>query len=110
MAYRSDDHVWEHDENGYLEDFAAWNEQLATLIARTESLALTPEHWEVIHFLRQYYQDFEIAPAIRVLTRAIAKRLGAEKGNEAHLHGLFPGGPAKQACKIAGLPRPTGCI
>ncbi|WP_221930868.1 TusE/DsrC/DsvC family sulfur relay protein [Telmatospirillum sp. J64-1] len=110
MRYAYGDKSWPHDENGYLEHFESWDEDLAAVIAAAEDIILTPEHWEVLYFLRQYYADFEIAPAIRVLTKAVARRLGPEKGNEAHLRRLFPGGPAKQACKIAGLPRPTGCV
>ena len=61
-------------------------------------------------FLRDYYNEFQIAPAVRVLTKAIGKKLGPDKGNSQYLYELFPYGPAKQACKIAGLPKPTGCV
>ncbi|MDR2188262.1 MAG: TusE/DsrC/DsvC family sulfur relay protein, partial [Azonexus sp.] len=49
-------------------------------------------------------------PAVRVLTKAIGKKLGPDKGNSGYLYELFPYGPAKQACKIGGLPKPTGCV
>ena len=71
---------------------------------------LTENHWEVINFLRSYYEEYQIAPAVRVLTKAIGKKLGKDKGNSKYLYELFPYGPAKQACKYAGLPKPTGCV
>ena len=100
----------ETDEEGYLVDLNEWTEPAALELAKTENLELTESHWEVIHFLREYYNEFQIAPAVRVLTKAIGKKLGKEKGNSKYLYELFPYGPAKQACKIAGLPKPTGCI
>ena len=66
---------------------------------------MTPNHWEVVNFLREYYDEYQIAPAVRVLTKAIGKQLGPDKGNSKYLYELFPYGPAKQACKIAGLPK-----
>jgi len=71
---------------------------------------MTDQHWEVVNFLREYYDEYQIAPAVRVLTKAIGKKLGPEKGNSQYLYDLFPYGTAKQACKIAGLPKPTGCV
>jgi len=100
----------ETDEDGYLAQLDDWNEQVATVMARGDSLELTPAHWEVIHFLRDYYTEYQIAPAVRVLTKAIGKKLGADKGNSKYLYELFPYGPAKQACRYAGLPKPTGCV
>ena len=100
----------EVDEEGYLVDLNDWSEEAAEVLAKSENLELTENHWEVIHFLRDYYNEFQIAPAVRVLTKAIGKKLGKEKGNSKYLYELFPYGPAKQACKVAGLPKPTGCI
>ena len=100
----------ETDEEGYLTNLSEWNEAAAEIIAKTESIDLTEAHWEVINFLREYYDEYQIAPAVRVLTKAIGKKLGKEKGNSKYLYELFPYGPAKQACKIAGLPKPTGCV
>ena len=79
-------------------------------IATAENIDMTQNHWEVVNFLREYYNEYQIAPAVRVLTKAIGKKLGPEKGNSQYLYELFPYGPAKQACKIAGLPKPTGCV
>ena len=102
--------TYETDEEGYLVNLADWNEDVANAIAQAENVEMTPNHWEVVNFLRQYYDEYQIAPAVRVLTKAIGKQLGEEKGNSKYLYELFPYGPAKQACKIAGLPKPTGCV
>lgn len=110
MAYEFAGKTIEHDEEGYLADVNEWSPELADLIAKGDQLPLTPEHWEVINFLREYYAEYQIAPAIRVLVKAVKKAFGEEKGNNKYLYELFPYGPAKQACKIAGLPKPTGCI
>jgi tRNA 2-thiouridine synthesizing protein E len=64
----------------------------------------------VINFLREYFDEYKFAPAVRVLTKAIAKKLGNDKGNSRYLYSLFPYGPAKQGCRFAGLPKPTGCV
>jgi len=101
---------FETDEEGYLVNLGDWTEDIANHIAKTENIEMTPNHWEVVNFLRKYYEEYQIAPAVRVLTKAIGKSLGAEKGNSQYLYELFPYGPAKQACKIAGLPKPTGCV
>lgn len=100
----------EVDEEGYLVNLSDWDEQVAEYLAKEEKVEMTQNHWEVVNFLREYYSEYQIAPAIRVLTKAIAKKLGPDKGNNKYLYELFPYGPAKQACKIAGLPKPTGCI
>jgi len=101
---------YEVDEEGYLVNLNDWNEEVAVYLAQTENVTLTEQHWEVLNFLRDYYNEFQIAPAVRVLTKAIGKKLGADKGNSQYLYELFPYGPAKQACKIAGLAKPTGCV
>jgi len=79
-------------------------------IAVEEKIDMSDEHWEVVNFLRDYYEEYQIAPAVRVLIKQIKKTMGKEKGNNKYLYALFPYGPAKQACKIAGLPKPTGCV
>jgi tRNA 2-thiouridine synthesizing protein E len=110
MAYDLNGTSVEHDEEGYIIDIGGWNKELAELIAEGENIEMNSDAWEVVNFLRNYYEEYQIAPAVRVLTKAIKKTLGPEKGNSKYLYELFPYGPAKQACKIAGLPKPTGCI
>jgi len=102
--------IVETDEEGYLENRDEWDMEIAKAIAKAEGLEMTDSHWEVVNFLREYYDEYQIAPAVRVLTKAIGKKLGKDKGNSKYLYELYPYGPAKQACKIAGLPKPTGCV
>jgi len=101
---------YETDEEGYLVNRTDWSEDLAKEMARVDNCELSDAHWEVINFLREYYDEYQIAPAVRVLTKAIGKKLGPDKGNSKYLYELYPYGPAKQACKYAGLPKPTGCV
>ena len=98
MPLEVDGQSYETDEEGYLANLNDWKPELGE------------NHWEVINFLREYYEEYQIAPAVRVLTKAIGKKLGKDKGNSKYLYELFPYGPAKQACKYAGLPKPTGCV
>jgi tRNA 2-thiouridine synthesizing protein E len=110
MALEVNGTTIETDEEGFLVNLSDWNPDVAAELAKGESIEMTDSHWEVINFLREYYDEYQIAPAVRVLTKAIGKKLGPDKGNSKYLYDLFPYGPGKQACKIAGLPKPTGCI
>jgi tRNA 2-thiouridine synthesizing protein E len=110
MAIEVNGKTYETDEEGYLMNLADWDKDIAAAIAVEEKIDMTDNHWEVVNFLREYYDEYQIAPAVRVLTKAIGKKLGAEKASNQYLYELFPYGPAKQACKIAGLPKPTGCV
>lgn len=110
MALEVNGTSYEVDEEGYLANLNEWIPELADAMAAVDGAELTESHWEVINFLREYYEEYQIAPAVRVLTKAIGKKLGKDKGNSKYLYELFPYGPAKQACKYAGLPKPTGCV
>lgn len=98
------------DADGYLKDSAQWSEPMAVVIAENEGIILSPEHWEVVRFVRDFYLEFNTSPAIRMLVKAMANKFGEEKGNSRYLYRLFPKGPAKQGTKIAGLPKPVKCI
>jgi tRNA 2-thiouridine synthesizing protein E len=98
------------DEEGYITNLSEWSKELADVIAVNEKIDMNEEHWEVVNFLRDYYEEYQIAPAVRVLIKSVKKPMGKEKGNNKYMYELFPYGPAKQACKIAGLPKPTGCV
>tara|TARA_B100001094_G_C18165590_1_gene791858 strand:- start:1253 stop:1582 length:330 start_codon:yes stop_codon:yes gene_type:complete len=98
------------DQEGYLLDVTDWSEELAVILSQQEQIHLTDAHWEVIRFVRQFYLDYKTSPAMRILVKAVGQSLGADKGNSRYLYELFPKGPAKQATKIAGLPKPAKCI
>lgn len=110
MSYEVNGQTVEHDEEGYITNLSEWSPELAEVIAQSEDLEMNDERWEVVNFLREYYDEYQIAPAVRVLIKAVKKTMGEEKGNNKYMYELFPYGPAKQACKIAGLPKPTGCV
>lgn len=98
------------DKEGYLKDLADWSPEVAGALARDFDLELTPEHWEVIELLRDFYREFELSPAMRPLVKRVGQKLGPEKGRSIYLMKLFPPSPAKVASKIAGLPRPDNCL
>lgn len=98
------------DAEGYLRDLDNWNESMAEAIATADNIALSPAHWEIIHLIRQFYNEFERSPTTRVLLKYLSKHLGPEKASSIYVMTLFPGTPAKTIAKIAGLPKPTNCI
>lgn len=94
----------EFDDDGYLKNPSDWNEEIAKELAKEVGIPeLTDRHWLVINFMRKEYQEKGDSPSIRKLTK--------ESGIDTkELYSLFPKGPAKLAAKIAGLPKPKGCI
>ncbi|AVP97784.1 sulfurtransferase TusE [Ahniella affigens] len=98
------------DARGYLLDWEAWDAAVADQMASAEGLTLGPAHWQIIHLLREYYAAFEVAPPMRLLVKEVGQRLGPEAASSRYLYRLFPDGPAKQACRYAGLPKPVSCI
>ncbi|HHY25151.1 MAG TPA: TusE/DsrC/DsvC family sulfur relay protein [Desulfitobacterium dehalogenans] len=95
---------YELDEDGFLEDASEWNEDVAKALAPNEDVEeLTEEHWRVINYLRDYFDQYGVAPMVRKLL----KDTGYDQKT---IYNLFPTGPGKGACKIAGLPKPTGCV
>jgi tRNA 2-thiouridine synthesizing protein E len=94
----------EVDEDGFMQEPEQWNEAVAKALATTEGVDnLTDEHWKLVHYLREYYLKFGIAPMIRKLCKETGFPLKK-------VYELFPSGPAKGACKVAGLAKPTGCV
>ncbi len=92
------------DEEGFLQQPEIWDEQVAALFATTEGISeMTPQHWAVVRAIRQYYLEHGTAPMVRLLCRTTGLNLKT-------VFKLFPSGPAKGACKVAGLPKPEGCV
>ena len=98
------------DKDGYLVHLQDWSEAVAEALSREEALHLSAEHWEVLHLVRAFYDEFQLSPANRPLIKYVALKLGPDKGNSLHLNLLFKGAPAKLAAKLAGLPKPTNCL
>ncbi len=94
----------EVDEDGFMQEPDQWSEEVAKALATTEGVdELTEDHWKVVNYLRNYYLQFGVAPMIRKLCKETGFDLKT-------IYELFPSGPAKGACKVAGLPKPTGCV
>jgi tRNA 2-thiouridine synthesizing protein E len=98
------------DEEGYLYDLSQWTPEVAQQLASEEQLTLTDAHWEIIYLLREFYQQYQLSPAMRPLVKAVAAKLGKEKGRSIYLMQLFPGSPAKVIARLAGLPKPDNCL
>ena len=94
----------ELDEDGFIVDPNLWNEDIARAFATNEGInELTDAHRKVIQYLRNYYKQFQVAPMVRKMCKETGNTLKT-------MYQLFPSGPAKGACKLAGLPKPTGCV
>jgi tRNA 2-thiouridine synthesizing protein E len=92
------------NDEGFFIDPAQWREDMAPLIARQEGITkLTERHWQVIKFMRYEYEAKGTGPTVRVLGKASGVCVK-------ELYQLFPHGPAKEAAKIAGIPKPRGCV
>jgi TusE/DsrC/DsvC family sulfur relay protein len=92
------------DEDGFIQTPEKWDKDVALELAKTEGVnELSEKHWKLVNYLREYYQKYGVAPMIRKVCKDNNMKL-----NE--IYELFPSGPAKGACKVAGLPKPTGCV
>ncbi|MBI5331029.1 MAG: TusE/DsrC/DsvC family sulfur relay protein [Betaproteobacteria bacterium] len=97
------------DPEGYLLDLDAWSEGFAQAQAAAEGLELTEEHWDVIHYIREYYEERNVQAQVRDMIRHFREVWGQERGNNHYLHDLFPmGGPQKQGNRLAGIRKTKG--
>lgn len=92
------------DAEGYLIEPQDWNEDLAAEFARQENIQLSDEHWMVVNFMREYFEEHQVAPDARFVIKHLNQNLEGALRNK--LFELFPYGYVKQACKIAGMKRP----
>jgi TusE/DsrC/DsvC family sulfur relay protein len=101
----SEDKIIEVNEEGFMIHPKAWDRKAAEILAKDQEGIenLTDEHWAVINYIRQYYLENNNAPMVRSLCKATQFSLK-------RIYELFPSGPAKGACKLAGLPKPDGCV
>ena len=92
------------DGDGFLQQPELWNEEIAAEFALLDGTGeLTEKHWEIIHFIRGHWKEKDMAPTVR----SVCKQSGLKLRQ---IYELFPKGPARGACKIAGLPKPDGCV
>lgn len=99
------------NSEGFLEHASEWTPEVALTIATEANIELNDNHWEIINMLRDFYKEHEISPpSNRLFVKAVRERFDEARGNSIYLMQLFPGTPAKTACRIAGLPRPTNCL
>jgi tRNA 2-thiouridine synthesizing protein E len=97
------------DLEGYIENMEEWSEAFAEATAAQEGLELTDDHWQIIWFLRAYFQEHRTQPQVRVMIKHFTEKWGAERGSNHNLHVLFPiGGPQKQGNRLAGLLKTKG--
>jgi len=95
---------FEVDGDGFLQNPEIWNDEVARLLAKADGISeLNEKHWMIIHLIRNHWLETNMAPMIRKLCQTTSMRLR-------EIYELFPKGPAKGACKIAGLPKPNGCV
>jgi tRNA 2-thiouridine synthesizing protein E len=95
----------ELNEEGFLLRPEEWDEDVAKFLAKQEEGidGLSEEHWKIIKYIRDYYLEKQLAPMVRKICQTTGFTLK-------HIYELFPSGPAKGACKLAGLPKPDGCV
>ena len=92
------------DGNGFMTSPQLWDRAAAEALAADEGIAsMTDKHWAVVQFIREYWQVHDMAPAVRLLCQETRTPVR-------EIYKLFRSGPAKGACRIAGLPRPDGCV
>jgi TusE/DsrC/DsvC family sulfur relay protein len=94
------------DKEGYLLDPQQWDESLALQIAASENIVMTDAHWEIVHFIREYFELQQSVPENRALLKTLRGRHGEDIATRKYIHTLFPYGFGQQACKIAGMRKP----
>ena len=92
------------DKDGFMEDPGLWNDDVAKAIALDEGIEeMTENHWKIVNYIREYWKEHDLAPAVRLI--CTEQKLGVRQ-----IYKLFTSGPARGACRVAGLPKPDGCV
>ena len=101
---QADDKSIEFDKDGFMTNPSLWNDQVAAAIAADEGIQeMLEKHWGIVNFIRSYWKEHGLAPPVRL----ICKEVGV---NVREIYRLFTSGPARGACRVAGLPKPDGCV
>lgn len=98
--------IIELDNEGFLLQPLDWDEEVAGMLAQRESLELTEERWQVVRFVRDYYEKNQTVPEARAVLKFLRIQIGPDHANRKYLYRLFPYGYGQQACKIAGTRKP----
>jgi len=94
----------ELDKDGFMKDPGLWDDEIARAIADEEGInEMTEDHWKLVNFIREYWKENDIAPAVRLLCKETGLSVR-------QIFQLFSSGPARGACRVAGLPKPDGCV
>lgn len=94
----------EVDGDGFLSDPKNWNKEIATLIAKYDGITeMTDKHWAIVNIIRRNWEEKGLAPMVRIICQETGLKLR-------EIYELFPLGPARGACRVAGLPKPDGCV
>jgi tRNA 2-thiouridine synthesizing protein E len=94
----------EFDKEGFMVEPLLWNDQIAAAIAEDEGIdELTSEHWKIVNFIRDYWERHDLAPPVRLICKE-------SDVSVREIYKLFTSGPARGACRVAGLPKPDGCV
>jgi tRNA 2-thiouridine synthesizing protein E len=97
------------DAEGYIVNIDEWSEEFTIALAAKEGLELTDEHWAVIRYIRDYYEEHYVQAQVREMIKHFKKEWGPERGSNRYLHDIFPkGGPQKQGNRLAGIHRTRG--
>ena len=110
MSYNVNGRILATDDRGFLVNLDEWDAEVAAVIAGQLGITLTDAHWPILHLLRDLYIRFDLAPTNRALVKVVKERLGEQQGNSIYLMQLFGGHAARDAAKIAGLPKPPHCL
>lgn len=94
------------DAEGYLIEPAEWNEAVAEVLAEELGITLDADHWHVIRFMREFYEERRVAADARFAIKSLETRYPGQ--GRKRLFELFPYGYVGQACKVAGMRRPRG--